>query len=115
MQRCKELAVLLRLEAVQTQHRSSAFGLWAWLEWHLAVCTTAGAGSVVHLAVRHALVLALIATSFAALWSSETAFLIERLLTFSEGEIGATVAAGDLLISHTKKEKESKTATFLAF
>jgi hypothetical protein len=101
----KRLTVLLSLEAVQAQNRASTFGLRTWLEWHFAIGATTGAGCCVHLACAHALVLALIATSLAALWSSETAFLVKRLLTLCEGEIGATVAAGDLLISHTEKRK----------
>ncbi len=108
-------AVLLCLEAVEAQHRSSAFGLGAWLERNLARCAALGTRSGEHLARGVALLFALVATVLAALRSGEAALGVEGLLTLGEREWLAAIAAGDRLISHKKKEKKDKIAFVPSF
>lgn len=54
-----------------------------------------------------ALVFAVCAAILTALWSAEVFARVELLFTIGEGECGAAVAAGDRLISHTRRKKES--------
>ena len=99
-------AVLLCLEAVETQNRSATLGLGAWLERNLTSCSALGTCGREHLAGRVALLLALVAAILAALRSGEAALGVESLFTLGEREWLAAIAAGDRLISHKKKEKK---------
>lgn len=107
------------LEAVEAQHRSA---IWSWHEGHFALTTALCTRCRVHLARRHALLLALIAAVFAALRSRKTFLVVEILFTRSEREHRAAVAAGDLLITgsrnlvvHRNREKRIEAHHILLF
>ncbi len=102
---------LLCLEAVEAQNRTTALGLRAWLEWNLACRAALGAGCGEHLPRGIAVLLALVATVLAPLRSSETALCVEGLFTLGERKGCAAIAAGDLLISHKKKERKEVNCT----
>ncbi len=108
--------VLLCLEAVETQNRTTAFGLRTWLERNLAGRGALGARCGEHLPRGIAILLALVAAVLAPLGCCETALGVEGLLTLGERKGCAAIAAGDLLISHKKeRKKEVKLHTFLLF
>lgn len=107
------------LEAVQTQYWSA---IWTWHEGHFALTAALSTRCRIHLAGRHALLLALIATVLAALRCRKTFLIVEILFTCSEGEHGAAVAAGDLLITgsrnlvvHRNREKRIEAHHILLF
>lgn len=95
-------------EASLAENRAATLLNGTGLERNLAGSAALCADCVMHLA-RSActLVLAISTASLAALWSAQVLAGVEFLLTISEGEGSAAVAAGDLLISHTR-EKERK-------
>lgn len=100
------VAALLCFEAVETENWTSALGLGAGLERNLTCSAAFGTGSGVHLSLREAFLLALIAAVFATLRSGETALLVKGLLTLGERELRTAVSAGKLRISHKKEEKK---------
>jgi hypothetical protein len=85
--------ILLCLEAVETEDGTTTLRLWTRLEGDLARRATLGAGCREHLALTEALLLSLVATVLAPLWSCETALLIESLFTLGEGKLGTAIAA----------------------
>jgi hypothetical protein len=95
-------------EAVLTKNWAATLLYRTGLERHFALLSTLGTNGLVHFA-RSALtlVLASIAAVLAALGGGQVLTCVELLFTIREGEYGAAVAAGDLLISHNrKKERE---------
>ena len=86
-------AILLCLEAVETEDGTTTLRLWTRLEWDLARRATLGASCGEHLTLTEALLLALVATVFTPLRSCETALLIESLFTLGEGKLGTAIAA----------------------
>lgn len=68
-----------------------------------------------HLLGAHAVILPVGAASFAALRGSEATGGVKFLLAFGEVECCSAIAAGDLLIRHTDKEKEINRTVLLRY
>ncbi len=108
--------VLLRAachETVLTKNWAATLLYRTGLERHFALLSALGTNGLVHLAwCAGAIVLASVAAVLAALGGGQVLTCVELLFTIREGEYGAAVAAGDLLISHKKRKKRIMTGTF---
>lgn len=77
------IRVALSHEAGLAEDWLSAFLDWAWLERHLARCTTLGTNGIVHF-TSAMICLASGTASLAALWSAQVLAGVEFLFTISE-------------------------------
>jgi hypothetical protein len=95
-------------EASLAEHRSATLLNGTGLERNLALRSALGTNGLVHFAGGvGAIVLASVAAALAALGGGQVLTCVELLFTIREGEYGAAVAAGDLLISHKRKKEEN--------
>ena len=97
--------LLLCFPARIAENGATALGLRTRLERHLARCTALRTHCIELLAVC-AIVLTSGAAILAALRGIQVLGGVELLFTLRERECGTAIAAGDLLISHTKNRKK---------
>lgn len=93
-------------EASLAENRAATLLYRTGLERNFALRAALGTNGLVHFARSVcALILAIIAARLAALGGGQVLTVVELLFTIREGEYGAAIAAGDLLISHIRKER----------